>query len=81
MLDCDCVHGDLSPFNIMFHDDRPILIDFPQAIDPRLNEYGRMLLQRDGERMCDWARKHGVNRPAHAIVGRLWNRFVLGEIG
>jgi RIO kinase 1 len=81
MLDLDCVHGDLSPYNIMHHGERAIIIDFPQAVDPRLNHSGRSLLTRDVENLCTWARRHGVERPAGKIAARLWSRFMLGEIG
>ncbi len=81
MLDCDCVHGDLSPYNILLHEDRAIIIDFPQAIDPRLNQHGHTLLSRDIDNICRWAHKHGVDRPAGKIMSRLWRRFVHGELG
>ncbi len=81
MLDHDCVHGDLSPYNVMLHDDRTIIIDFPQAVDPRLNEHGSTLLHRDIDRICAWAKKHGVERPAGKIASRLWARFMSGELG
>ncbi len=81
MLDCDCVHGDLSPYNVMFHEDRAIIIDFPQAIDPRLNQHGYTLLSRDIDNICNWAHKHGVDRPAGRITTRLWRRFTHGELG
>jgi RIO kinase 1 len=81
MLDHDCVHGDLSPYNIMFHEERAIIIDFPQAVDPRLNRNGFTLLSRDLENLCRWADRRGVRRPAGKIASRLWNRFVMGELG
>ncbi|MHC4948019.1 MAG: RIO1 family regulatory kinase/ATPase domain-containing protein [Planctomycetota bacterium] len=81
MLDHDCVHGDLSPYNVMLHEERAIIIDFPQAIDPRLNHHGQALLVRDVEHVCRWAARHGVRRPAAGIASRLWTRFVTGELG
>ncbi len=81
MLDCDCVHGDLSAYNIVVHQDRAILIDFPQAVDPRLNHNGWMLLSRDIANVCRWAARHGVHRSAADIASRLWQRFVVGELG
>lgn len=81
MLDYDFVHGDLSPHNIMLHEDRAIIIDFPQAIDPRLNHAGAALLARDVEKICTWAGRHGVRRSASSITAGLWNRFILGELG
>jgi RIO kinase 1 len=81
MLDHDCVHGDLSPHNVLLHDDRAIIIDFPQAVDPRLNESGFRLLARDIDNLCGWAQRHGVVRPAGRITAGLWSRFVVGELG
>ncbi|MHC4429157.1 MAG: RIO1 family regulatory kinase/ATPase domain-containing protein, partial [Planctomycetota bacterium] len=37
MLDCHRVHGDLSPYNVLYREGEPVIIDFPQAVDPRLN--------------------------------------------
>lgn len=81
MLDHDFVHGDLSAYNIVLHEGRAVMIDFPQAVDPRLNENGLALLSRDIDNMCRWAARHGVRRPAARIASRLWQRFVLGELG
>lgn len=81
MLDHHWVHGDLSPFNIMLHEGRAVIIDFPQAVDARLNENGLPLLMRDVENVCRWARKHGVCRPAADIASDLWERFLIGELG
>ncbi|MCH8825091.1 MAG: hypothetical protein IH984_16475 [Planctomycetes bacterium] len=81
MLNCDCVHGDLSPYNILFHNGRAVIIDFPQATDPRLNENGYKLLFRDIDNVCNWAQKHGINRPANRIMSNLWRRFIHGELG
>ncbi len=81
MLDLHVVHGDLSPFNVMWHDEKAIIIDLPQAVDPRLNPAAQSLLARDISNICEWARRFDVRRDAAKITTRLWNRFVLGEIG
>lgn len=41
------VHGDLSEFNILWWQDKPYIIDFPQAIDIRTNPNYMTLLERD----------------------------------
>lgn len=41
------VHGDLSEFNILWWQDKPYIIDFPQAIDIRTNLNYMTLLDRD----------------------------------
>ncbi len=81
LLDEHCVHGDLSPYNLIWWQQQPILIDLPQAVDPRLNPAGHMLLVRDVANVCDWAARNGVHRDAGAIAHDLWTRFTLGEIG
>lgn len=43
----DIVHGDLSPFNILVHNKRPVIIDFPQAMSLRKNPLARERLLRD----------------------------------
>ena len=81
MLHHHRVHGDLSPFNVLWWKDRPVIIDLPQAIDPRLNPAAHSLLARDVENICRWGSKHGVQRDANRIANDLWSRFVIGEIG
>ncbi|MHC4416759.1 MAG: RIO1 family regulatory kinase/ATPase domain-containing protein [Planctomycetota bacterium] len=81
MLDRHRVHGDLSPYNVLYWRGRATIIDFPQAVDPRLNPAARALLARDVDNICVWARRHGVDRPAARIAVDLWSRFVIGELG
>lgn len=81
LLDVHCVHGDLSPYNVIWWNERPMLIDVPQAVDPRLNPAAQGLLHRDVANVCAWAAKHGVDRPAAAIAEDLWSRFLMGELG
>lgn len=81
MLDLHVVHGDLSPFNVMWHDGRAVIIDLPQSVDPRLNPSARGLLTRDIANLCAWASRFDVHRDAAAITAGLWTRFCLGGIG
>lgn len=41
------IHGDLSAFNILWWKEKPIVIDFPQAIDVRESKRVPELLKRD----------------------------------
>lgn len=84
MLDLHVVHGDLSPFNVMWRGERggrAVIIDLPQAVDPRLNPAAQSLLARDVGNICEWARRLGAQRDAARITADLWSRFRLGEIG
>ncbi|MBW2735794.1 MAG: phosphotransferase [Deltaproteobacteria bacterium] len=47
MLSAGVVHGDLSEFNVLMSHDGPVVIDFPQAVDPARNQNARKLLFRD----------------------------------
>lgn len=47
MLCAGVVHGDLSDFNVLLGADGPVVIDFPQAVDPASNMSARKLLIRD----------------------------------
>lgn len=47
MLVAGVVHGDLSEFNVLMAGDGPVIIDFPQAVDPATNASARRLLIRD----------------------------------
>ena len=54
------VHGDFSPYNIMWHDDKPVVIDVGQAVvqsHPKSQEF----LVRDVTRLVEWANKNGLD--------------------
>ncbi len=81
MLDCHRVHGDLSPYNVLLRGDEIVIIDFPQAVDPRLNPSAPALLARDVEQVCRWAARRGAERQASRITADLWERFIHGDLG
>ena len=80
MLACDRVHGDLSPFNVLYHDGDVRIIDFPQAVDPRFNSSALPLLERDVDRICQYAARYGVQADAPRITRSLWGRFLRAEL-
>lgn len=80
MLACDRVHGDLSPFNVLYHDGDVRIIDFPQAVDPRFNSSALPLLERDVDRICQYAARYGVQADAPRITRSLWARFLRSEL-
>jgi RIO kinase 1 len=53
-------HGDLSPYNILVHDGRLVLIDLPQAVDLVGNQQGFEFLRRDCRNVCEWFDACGV---------------------
>lgn len=50
------VHGDFSAFNILWWKEKPIVIDFPQAIDVRESKRVPTLLKRDIRNMFSYFR-------------------------
>ncbi len=54
------VHGDYSTFNILWHDQKAVVIDFPQVIEVKNNPNAKTFLERDVRSLCKSFRKQGV---------------------
>src|SRR5215207_3791206 len=54
------VHGDYSTFNILWHNERAVVIDFPQVIEFKNNSNANAFLERDVNSLCKSFRKQGV---------------------
>ncbi len=52
-------HGDLSPFNVLVHADRLVVIDWPQIVDVIGNPHGFDFLERDARTMAAWFTRRG----------------------
>ncbi len=74
------IHGDLSPFNVLWWDGRITVIDFPQAVDAQKNPHARELLHRDVANVCGFFERFGVRRDARRVAGDLWNRFIFAAL-
>jgi RIO kinase 1 len=64
LIDEGLAHGDLSPFNLLAHRGRLVLIDLPQVVDLVANPQGQAFLARDIQIVTDWFTGHGL--PAQA---------------
>ncbi len=53
-------HGDLSPYNVLLHEDRLVIIDWPQIVDIIGNPRGPEFLRRDCHNMCSWFEGRGL---------------------
>ncbi len=62
-------HGDLSPYNALVHDERLVVIDWPQIVDVIGNPHGFEFLERDVRTMCDWFRRRGLAVDADLVFG------------
>ena len=74
MLQLDLIHGDLSPYNILYWAGEITLIDFPQVTDCHTNSRAYSILQRDIRRVCDYFARQGVQCDAADITDELWSR-------
>lgn len=54
------VHGDYSTFNILWHNEKAVVIDFPQVIEFKNNPNAHAFLTRDVHSLCKSFRKQGV---------------------
>ncbi|MFW9983575.1 MAG: RIO1 family regulatory kinase/ATPase [Candidatus Odinarchaeota archaeon] len=68
------IHGDLSAYNILYFQNEPWIIDFPQAIDfaSRLNRHralnkGRTILLRDITNIVRFFEKYRISAEAEAL--------------
>lgn len=79
-LRCNLVHGDLSPYNVLYYRGRTVVIDFPQASDPARNPNAPGLLLRDIANICAFFRKLGVCADPEAIFNGMWHKYRRNEI-
>lgn len=58
-------HGDLSPYNLLVHEGRLVLIDLPQIVDVIANPQGADFITRDVRNVATWFAARGL--PADLI--------------
>ena len=68
------IHADLSAYNVLYWEDRPVIIDFPQAIDPRQNPESWFIFLRDVERLCQYFQRYGLRYDAYPLAKAIWDR-------
>ena len=79
-LENHVVHADLSAFNILYDGGSAKVIDFPQAVDARLNNNSQAFLTRDVTRVCEHFARLGVEADGRALASDLWWRYTTGEL-
>ncbi len=76
MLDCGLVHGDLSAFNVLYHQGRPRIIDLPQAVEVGEAVDGWTLFHRDLTNLSGYFERQGLRLDPMSDAMDLWGRFV-----
>ena len=71
VADAGYTHGDLSPYNVLVHEGRLVLIDLPQAVDLVGNPQGFTFLRRDCDNICSWFAARGVSADATLLYDDL----------
>ena len=80
MLYVNVIHGDLSAYNVLVWDGRAIVIDLPQAIDPRKNRHAHALLERDVQRVCEHFARFGLRTSPDRLAADLWTSWQFADL-
>jgi RIO kinase 1 len=80
MLLNDVVHADLSPYNVLVWSGRATVIDFPQAVDPKLNRHAEELLRRDVQQLGEWFARAGLAIDWEQTADELWFTWLHADL-
>jgi RIO kinase 1 len=64
-------HGDLSPWNLLVHGERLVIIDLPQVVDVIAHPNGRGFLDRDARNVATWFAARGLPAAGPERLARL----------
>jgi RIO kinase 1 len=62
------VHGDYSTFNILWHNEQAVVIDFPQVVEYKNNPNASAFLERDVHSLCKSFLKQGVRADEFRVL-------------
>jgi RIO kinase 1 len=80
MLCAGVVHGDLSEFNVLLGAQGPVVIDFPQAVDPAQNQNARKLLIRDLDNLSLFLARAAPGQRRLPYGQELWDLYARSEL-
>ena len=75
MLCAGVVHGDLSDFNVLMSHDGPVVIDFPQSVDPTHNPNSEKLLLRDVENLHRFLARFAPDQRLRPYGEEIWSLY------
>ncbi len=79
MLDCHRVHGDLSAYNVLWWQERPVIIDVPQSVDLHASHDGYLHLLRDVQNLDRYFARYGLS--VGDFAERTWRSYLRGQLG
>jgi RIO kinase 1 len=80
MLCAGIVHGDLSDFNVLLGSRGPVIIDFPQAVDPAHNRNARKLLVRDVRNLTSFLARYAPDLAKTKYGEEMWALYERNEL-
>jgi RIO kinase 1 len=80
MLCAGVVHGDLSDFNVLMAADGPVIIDFPQSVDPSMNQNARKLLLRDVDNLHRFYTRFVPDAQRAPYAEEMWALFESNQL-
>lgn len=80
MLCAGVVHGDLSDFNVLIGPEGPVIIDFPQWVDPAHNRNARKLLIRDVDNLTQFLSRFAPQLAQTRYGPELWDLYESGRL-
>ena len=81
ILACDLIHGDLSPYNVLWAAAGPTIIDFPQTISASHNSSSEAFFLRDARNILGYFA--GIDHSLHARSSdpaEIWRAYVRREL-
>jgi RIO kinase 1 len=81
ILTCDLIHGDLSPYNVLWAATGPTIIDFPQIISASHNSRSEVFFLRDARNILGHFAQ--IDPSLHARSGdpqEIWRTYVRREL-
>ncbi len=81
ILSCDLIHGDLSPYNVLWGAAGPTVIDFPQIVSASHNSSSERFFRRDAETILGhFANIDRSLASRRGDVSEIWNAFLRREL-
>lgn len=81
ILTCDLIHGDLSPYNVLWGASGPTIIDFPQAVSAAHNSRSEAFFLRDARNILGhFARFDPSLHTRSGDPSEIWRAYVRREL-
>ena len=80
MLCAGIIHADLSDFNVLMSPTGPVIIDFPQAVDPARNQSARKLLVRDVKNLTSFLGRFAPKLRRTQYGPEMWDLYERSEL-